>query len=263
MRRTWSETQEAEFRRLYPTTDTRELAAMLGRSYSSVRSQAKNYGITKAKKRRPWTPTEKGLLLVLYPELPTKWIAEILRRPFYQVYQQAAKLGLHKSDAYNDSPFACRLRRGDNVGAPHRFPKGHVPSNKGLRRPGWHRGRMRETQFKKGQRRPDTGQIGDTRLMEGYVLVKVAMVSNVPYTVNWKLLHVLNWERDNGRELPAGHALAFRDGNRQNVDPANLELVSRAELMRRNSYHRYPKEIARLVQLRGALNRQINKRAKA
>jgi hypothetical protein len=43
-----------------------------------------------------------------------------------------------------------------------------------------------------------------------------------------------------------------------------LELISRAENMRRNSYHtRYPKEVAQLIQLRGALNRQINKRLKA
>jgi hypothetical protein len=29
--------------------------------------------------------------------------------------------------------------------------------------------------------------------------------------------------------------------------------------MNRNTYHNYPKEIANLVQLRGALTRQINK----
>jgi hypothetical protein len=34
--------------------------------------------------------------------------------------------------------------------------------------------------------------------------------------------------------------------------------MSRAESMRRNSYHNYPKELAQLIQLRGALNRKIN-----
>jgi len=33
--------------------------------------------------------------------------------------------------------------------------------------------------------------------------------------------------------------------------------------MRRNSYHtRYPKEVAQLIQLKGALNRKINRRSR-
>jgi hypothetical protein len=33
--------------------------------------------------------------------------------------------------------------------------------------------------------------------------------------------------------------------------------------MARNTLHRYPKPIAQAIQLRGALNRQINKRVRA
>lgn len=51
------------------------------------------------------------------------------------------------------------------------------------------------------------------------------------------------------------------------TDPAaitadRLELVTRAENMARNTLHRYPKEVAQLIQLRGALNRKINARTK-
>ena len=56
--------------------------------------------------------------------------------------------------------------------------------------------------------------------------------------------------------------VVFRDRNKRNIDQANLEAITRAENMRRNSYHRYGQEIARAVQLRGVLNRQINKRLK-
>ncbi len=57
--------------------------------------------------------------------------------------------------------------------------------------------------------------------------------------------------------------VCFIDGNKQNLSLDNLALLSRSDLMRLNSYHnRYPKEIARLIQLRGALMRQINKRAR-
>ena len=41
-----------------------------------------------------------------------------------------------------------------------------------------------------------------------------------------------------------------------------VECISLAENMRRNSCHQYGKEIARLIQLRGAVSRQINKRGK-
>lgn len=214
-------------------------------------------------KRRPWRDDELELLRKLYPDTPTKQLAVRLKRKPPAVYQKAQLLGLVKSEAYLASPHACRLRRGDNVGARTRFPKGHAPANKGLRRPGWFRGRMRETQFKKGQRRPDTAPIGATRLIDGYVYVKVSEISHVPYTVNWKLKHILEWQRVNG-EVPPGYCLVFRDRNRLNTDVANLELISRADNMRRNSYHnRYPKEIGLAIQARGALNRMINKRAKA
>ena len=41
-----------------------------------------------------------------------------------------------------------------------------------------------------------------------------------------------------------------------------VECITRAENMRRNTYHRYGPEVAKLVQLRGAINRQIRKREK-
>jgi hypothetical protein len=74
--------------------------------------------------------------------------------------------------------------------------------------------------------------------------------------VGW---HHLVW-RMHDREIPPGHALVFRDGDRTNCDINNLECISRGELMRRNSVHNYGPEIATLTQLRGAITRQINRR---
>jgi hypothetical protein len=84
----------------------------------------------------------------------------------------------------------------------------------------------------------------------------------MPYTVNWLPLHIIEWERVNG-PLPKGHCLWFKDGNRLNVDVANLELHTRAENMRRNSIHNLPQPLAETIQLLGALNRQIRRRTKA
>ena len=75
-------------------------------------------------------------------------------------------------------------------------------------------------------------------------------------------VHHIVW-REAGREIPRGYRLTFKDGNKRNFALDNLELVSIADMMRRNTVHNYGPEIAQLVQLRGAITRQINRRSKA
>lgn len=208
-------------------------------------------------KRRFWSDEDDAKLRALYPDSQSDGVAAVLKRSLAAVYGRAQILGLEKSEAFRNGPLAYRLD--GKIGARFRFPKGHVPANKGLRRPGWSPGRMSETQFKRGGANHNVMPIGSERLVDGYRYLKVAAVRYVPYMVNWLPLHILNWERANGRPLPDGHCLWFRDGNRLNVDPANLELITRAENMARNTYHRYPKAVARAIQLRGALNRRINR----
>src|SRR3954468_22797336 len=101
-------------------------------------------------KRRYWTAQDDAQMRELYPHLSTADVARRINRTVPSVYARADKLDLAKSAEYLASPAACRLRRGDNVGAEFRFKKGQTPQNKGLRRPGWGPGRMKETQFKKG-----------------------------------------------------------------------------------------------------------------
>lgn len=207
----------------------------------------------------PWTEVEVTILRRYYPDHITRTIADALGRTERQVYQKARSLGLKKSDAYLDSPDACRLRRGDNIGKAHRFEKGQTPWNKG--KPFKAGGRSHETQFKPGSlsgRAADVVQpIGAERISkDGYLERKVN--NDLPFQKRWRAVHIIEWEAVNG-PLPAGHCLVFRDGNKQNISLTNLELITRAENMRRNSYHRYPKEIALAIQLRGALNRRINR----
>ncbi len=211
--------------------------------------------------RRVWTTADDRAMRRAYPHVPTALLARQLRRSVTAVYARASLLGLHKSAAYLASPEACRLRRGDHVGAPFRFQKGHVSHNKGLRRPGWFRGRMRETQFKPGIPSWRTMPIGATRLVEGYIYRKVSDVPYVPYTVNWKAEHRLIWERAHG-PIRAGHALVFRNHDKTDVRLENLEVITRRDLMARNSVHTLPKPLAQAVQLLGALNRKIRRRTR-
>ena len=74
-------------------------------------------------------------------------------------------------------------------------------------------------------------------------------------------MHLIVWEAANG-PLPEGHAVAFVNGDKSDIRFENLVLVSRADLMRRNTLHRLPKELAHAYQLIGAVNRKINRRTR-
>lgn len=216
--------------------------------------------------KRLWSTDDDERMRREFPHRPTGDVAGELGRSATAVSARAAILGLSKSAEYLASPHACRLRRGDHVGAAFRFQAGHVPANKGLRRPGWHRGRMKETQFQPGnlnghakdRHRP----VGSTRLVDGYVYRKVSDVRDVPWTVNWKPEHVLLWTAARGPIAP-GHALAFTNGDRTDVRLDNLECITRRELLARNSVHHLPKPLADTIRLLGALTRQIRKRTHA
>lgn len=213
--------------------------------------------------KRLWNPEDDAALRVSYPDEPASAVAGRLRRSIAAIYGRADMLGLKKSPAYLASPHACRLRRGDHVGARFRFPKGHVPANKGLRRPGWSAGRMKETQFKPGQRSGEAARhympIGSTRLVDGYLYRKIADVFNVPWTRNWTLEHRRIWTEAYG-PVPRGYAVVFRNGDRTDVCLANLECIPRRELMARNTVHNLPPSLAHAIQLLGALNRQVHRR---
>jgi hypothetical protein len=50
----------------------------------------------------------------------------------------------------------------------------------------------------------------------------------------WKMLHVVNWEKEHG-PVPDGMIIIFKDYDSLNCDPENLECISMAENMKRNS----------------------------
>jgi len=218
--------------------------------------------------RRFWTEAECETVKNLYANTATEQIAKLLDRRIDAVYRFAYKLGLRKSAEYLASPAAVRFRRGDNVGETSRFTAGHVPANKGLRRPGYAPGRMGQTQFKKGERRGSAAEnwcpIGTIRADgEGFLRIKVREGrKGEPYgfgnTKLWPLLNRHVWEQHHGPILP-GHAVVFKDKDRTNCSIDNLELISRRELLHRNSVHRWGQEVFEVIQMRGALNRKLRK----
>lgn len=189
---------------------------------------------------RPWTAGEEAQVQALYATHSASEIGRTIGRTRAAVKKRVGKLGLHKYEN------------------PGRFQPGQAAWNKGIHFVSG--GRSAETQFQKGHKPHTWCPIGHTReTKDGYLQRKIAD-TGVTYR-DYVPVHHLVW-RLHGGCVPRGHALAFRDGNARNFDINNLELITRAELMQRNTVHNYPEPIARAVQLRGALIRQINKHSK-
>jgi HNH endonuclease len=197
--------------------------------------------------------------------MSSKKVSAIVGRTIHAVERKAHKLGLRKTAEYLASPDACRLRRGDQVGKAFRYPKGHVPANKGLRRPGWHVGRMRETQFKKGER---TGAaqakwcpVGTIKMRDGFLMMKVKdehqdIAGKGAYSTNWMYVHKMVWESKRGM-ISRGHRIWWKDGNHENCAIENLELLSGVEHMKRTTIQNWPAPLKQVAMLTGALKRKI------
>lgn len=209
--------------------------------------------------RRPWLPFEIAQLRAQYPHMKTAVIAAMLGRAITTVYQQAARLGLGKSPEFFASPAAGRTNGRQGIGS--RFAKGSVAWNKGAHYDSG--GRSHETRFKPGVRQGIAVKlykpIGFERVSkDGYLERKVN--DGMPLQKRWRAVHLIVWEAVHGPVNSRTHAVVFINKDRTDRRLENLEIITRKELLARNWHDRYPKAIKKLVQLRGALQRQINRR---
>jgi hypothetical protein len=148
-----------------------------------------------------------------------------------------------------------------------RIQAGNVPFNKGIKRPGYAVGRMAETQFKPDNRsgfaeknwKPVGTIVADP---EGFLRIKVRdRIHGLPKGWDksiWPLMHWREWEKHHG-PIPTGHKVVFRDGNRAHCEINNLELITDAEMMRRNSIHKLPDELTEVIRLNASLKRRLRK----
>jgi hypothetical protein len=106
--------------------------------------------------------------------------------------------------------------------------------------------------FKKGNKPHNYRPIGSERITkDGYLERKVAE----PKT--WRGVHILVWEEANG-PVPAKHKIVFKDNNQLNTELNNLECLSYADVMRRNSIVRYPADLRFAMKTLKKLKKQIN-----
>ena len=213
--------------------------------------------------RKPWSAVDTELLRRHYHDSRTADLARVLGRDERSVYAKAAAMGLKKSEDYLASAQAGRIQRGraDPRMVATQFKPGLEPWNKGVRYEAG--GRSAQTRFKPGGLPHTTLPIGSLRVSkDGYLERKFSDEKYGSPSRRWRSVHRLVWEAAHG-PTPPGHIVVFLPGRFTAVEADitldRLELISRAENARRNHPRSKSPELARLVQLKGAITRQVNR----
>ena len=204
--------------------------------------------------RKPFTQEEIEQIRLLYPDHSTREIAQLMGRSERSVYGKAFLMGLRKTDEH------IKHINSENIhGKAHQFSKGHIPANKGRKMSPERYERCCNTMFRKGHKPHNTRHDGAESIRVNnnghrYIYVRIAEGKWIPK-------HIQIWTQANG-PVPDGHNIIFRDGDTQNCSLENLECVSDAELMRRNTLHNLPEEVQELIHLKSRLTRAINETIK-
>lgn len=211
-----------------------------------------------------WTPEQIEALRRLYPDFEASVVAKVIGRSTRSVHQMAGKLGLSKSEAFQAAyreRQAMRARADPRV-RQNQFPKGLQPWNKGKAGSTGTHPNCRAHQFKPGNAPHTTLPLGSYRInTDGHLQQKVSAESG-NNSKRWRNVAELVWCAAHG-PVPPKHIVVFKPGMGTNrlelITLDRVECISLAENMRRNSWRtRYP-ELASLVQLKGAVARQVNR----
>ena len=193
---------------------------------------------------KPWTKAEDATLTELWRTESLNECSRRMGRGTGSIYNRVQKLGLKRTEEYK-AITGCG-----------RFKPGQEPWNAGMT--GYQAGgRSTETQFKLGDRSSNTWPpVGAERISKDGILYRKVADTGIKKD-DWRAVHVVVWEEHNG-SLPDNHIVIFKDGNRENFDPENLEAVTRAENMRRNSIDRYGPDYRSAALTLGWFKRKIN-----
>lgn len=223
---------------------------------------------TATTQRLQWTADRVATLRQLYPDYAADIVARVIGGGcrVSAVHAKAKALGVKKSDAFKASDRSGRIQRGQQPPAMRatQFKPGQAPWNKGLSYVAG--GRSAETRFKKGtpaEQAHNYLPIGSVRVTkDGYLERKVTDDPSLFPARRWVAVQRLVWEAVHG-PVPKGHMVVFKPGMRTIVEADitidRVECISRAENARRNHPAAKSPEYFKLVQLKGAITRQVQR----
>lgn len=211
--------------------------------------------------RTKLTPEQLEEIKRDYHNTQSSELAERYGCSIYAIYNAAHRYGLKKDIEFIRELARKKMLDPNHPGRKHLIKKGSIPPNKGKKQAEYMSPeaieRTKHTRFQKGHLPHNTRHdfaFSDRRSKgKVYRWIRVGLSK-------WVLYQRYVWDQAYG-SIPKGFNVQFKDGNTLNFELDNLYLISRADqLKNENSLHaRYPEEIRKLIQLKGALNRQINK----
>ncbi len=212
----------------------KEIGDHIGRSAKAIKTLRQKHGwITK---RNYWTDEEMAIVAEHYSDTDNEVILEMLPgRTISGLYHAAQKLGINKSDEYMENQRQELAHRLGELGLGHRFKKGDIPYNKGMKQEDYMSPeaieKCKETQFPKGHKPHNAKFDGAVSLRSDssgmqYLWIRIS-------ESNWQEYHRYLWEKHNG-EIPEGKIIVFKDGNQMNCSLDNLEAITRREHADRN-----------------------------
>lgn len=195
-----------------------------------------------------------------YPHSSNVAISKLLNIKVSTLYRVASKMGLKKTPKYIKESTQLEWIMGKHENSKKcQFKKGHPTYNKGKKMPAEVREKVKHTFFKKGNlpantyKEAEAGVISVRKDNGGrfYKFIKIAHGK-------WMLLHRYLWHEAYG-DVPPCHVVVFKDGDSMNCTLDNLECITMAENMQRNTIHNLPEEIKANIDLTRLLNRKIKR----
>jgi hypothetical protein len=207
-------------------------------------------------KRKVWSEHERQILIEMFADNYTETICSVLNRSYGSVSSQSFIMGLKKSDEFMKMELQRQAVRLRTSGKQHRYTKGSIPSNKGKKMSDEVYEKVKNTMFKKGHVSHNAYDewhevLRKDKCGKNYWMIKL------PGERKLKYKHIWLYECKYGK-VKKGFNVAFKDGNQLNCTIENLECISNADLMKRNTIHRFPKELKSTIRLVNKLKRTIN-----
>jgi hypothetical protein len=182
-----------------------------------------------------------------FPNSYTGTIAKSLNRTYTSIANLAFRLGIKKSEDFRRLELERQGARLRLIGTNSQFLKGSIPANKGKRMSSELYAKVKPTMFKKGNipfntKKPYEQVLRKDKSGREYWMIKI------PNETRLKYKHIFIWEATYGK-IEKGYNIVFKDKNSLNCVLDNLECLSNAELMSRNTFHRFPDELKSTIRL--------------
>lgn len=230
-----------------------DLAKDLGCSKSKVGSFFKRKGLTlppevrehfrtmKLRGRTSFTPEMDQFLIENYLTMPVKPLGEKIGKSYCGVMIRLKQLRLEIPPELREA----RKQKGQ-------IKKGSVSFNKGKKQHEFMSpeaiARTKATRFQKGNLPHNTQPIGyESRNKDGYLMIKT--------TSGMRYKHHVVYEQHHGK-IPTGYVVRFKDGNLDNMDPNNLEAISKKEHLKKN-WHEYPAPLKKAIRLTNKIKNSL------